>query len=109
MIDQQVSGEGTDVAEGPHTENVTGGLPTERLAQEAQNFLNAFAEKALVSIGEKLGETTDRLVEHIEHGGPGVKSAVAGLTSLAEGKSPLRAAMSAGVTGLKEKVKSLFK
>jgi hypothetical protein len=109
MIDQQVSGEGTDVAEGPHTENASGGLPTERLAHEAQNFLNAFAEKALASISDKLSETTGRLVEYVEHGGPGVKSALAGATSLAEGKSPLRAAMSAGVTGLKEKVKQLFK
>ncbi|GAA2405436.1 hypothetical protein GCM10010191_11600 [Actinomadura vinacea] len=87
---------------------LTEGLPTERLAQEAQNFLNALAERALLSISDKLSESTDQLVDHLEQGGPGIKSAVSGLTALVAGKSPFRAAASAGATGLKEKVKKMF-
>jgi polyketide cyclase/dehydrase/lipid transport protein len=105
MSDRRGSAGGTGVIEElPTTER----LPTERLAQEAQNFLDALAEKALASISERLGDSTDRLIDYLEHGGPGVKSAVSGVRSLAAGKSPFRAAMSAGFTGLKEQVKQMF-
>lgn len=77
-------------------------LPTERLAQEAQNFLNALAEKALESISERLGQTTDQLVDYMEHGGPGIKSGISGLTALAAAKSPFRAAVNVGATRFKE-------
>jgi uncharacterized membrane protein len=62
----------------------------------------------VTSIGEKLGETTERLTDYLEHGGPGIKSALSGVRALAAGKSPFRAALSAGATGLKEQVKQLF-
>jgi uncharacterized membrane protein len=104
MTDRRGPAGGTGVAERLPTEQ----LPTERLAREAQNFLDALADKALASITERLGESTDRLVDFLEHGGPGIKSAVSGVRALAAGKSPFRAAMSAGVTGLKEQVKQIF-
>ncbi|MGH3388164.1 MAG: SRPBCC family protein [Actinomadura sp.] len=104
MTDRQGLAGGTGVTERLPTDR----LPTERLSQEVQNFLDALAEKALASIGERLGESTDRLVDYLEHGGPGIKSAISGVRSLAAGKSPFRAAMSAGATGLKEQVKHLF-
>ena len=89
-------------------------LPTQRLAQEAKNVLQAFAERVLSSVGDKVtgkvNEFSQGLLEKVggEDAGPGVKAAVAGLTALTEGKSPMRAALSAGATGLKEKVKKFF-
>jgi uncharacterized membrane protein len=95
---------------------VTEGLPTERLAQEAKNLLEAFAQKALAAVGQKVTETTRGLLEKAQSadgGGPGVQAAVSGVQALTEGKSPLRAALGAGATGLKEglkgKIKQLFK
>jgi uncharacterized membrane protein len=99
MTDQQGPVGGTDMTER---------LPTERLAQEAQNFLNAFAEKALASISERLSQTTDQLVGYMEHGGPGIKSGISGPTALAAGKAPSRAAVNGGAAGFKEKVKQMF-
>jgi uncharacterized membrane protein len=95
---------------------LTEGLPTQRLAQEAKNLLEMFAQRALASVGakvsEKVGEATHGLLDKVggqDGGGPGVKAAVSGLTALTEGKGPFRAALGAGATGLKEKVKQLFK
>jgi uncharacterized membrane protein len=85
-----------------------GALPTQRLAREAQNLLSATAEKALVSATGRLGDTAERVIDRLEHGSPGTKSALSGVKALAQGKSPLRAAVSAGGTGLKEKVKQMF-
>jgi uncharacterized membrane protein len=93
---------------------LTEGLPTNRLAREAKNFLEAFAERALASVGgmvtQKVSEATSGLLAQVgEQGGPGVKAAVSGVTALAEGKSPARAALGAGMTGIKEKIKQIFK
>src|SRR5256885_3759579 len=83
-------------------------LPTKRLAKEAQNLLNAVAERALTSVTDRLGGTAERLIDRLEHGGPGVKSAMSGAKALAAGKSPFRAALSAGKTGMAEKIKQVF-
>jgi uncharacterized membrane protein len=90
--------------------------PTQRLTEEARGLLEAFADKALASITEKVSdkvtETTQHLLEKIESGenaSPGVKAAVSGVRALTEGKGPLRAALGAGATGLKEKAKQLLK
>src|SRR4051794_676872 len=90
-------------------------LPTQRLAQEAKSLLEAFAERVLASVGEKVTDKVNdfsrTLLTKIDSeggGGPGVKAAISGLTALTEGKSPVRAALGAGATGLKEKVKQFF-
>jgi len=83
-------------------------LPTERLAKEGQNLLNALAERALTSVTDRLGDSAERLIDRLEHGGPGTKSALSGAKALATGKSPFRAALSAGKTGVAEKIKQLF-
>jgi uncharacterized membrane protein len=97
---------GTTVAEG---------LPTEGRDPEAKGVLGTFAEKALSSVGDKVtqkvGDTTRGLLEKAEGedgGGPGVKAAISGAKALNEGKGLGRAALSAGATGLKEKVKQIF-
>ena len=99
MTDRHQSAKGTGATEG---------LPTERLKQEAQNLLGAVAERALLSASDKIDRVTHRLAERIDEGGPGMTSAVGGITALAKGKSPARAAVGAGAAGLKEKAKSMF-
>jgi uncharacterized membrane protein len=90
-------------------------LPTQRLAQEAKNLLQAFAEKMLASVGEKVSdkvnEVSQGLLEKAEGaggGGPGVKAAFSGVKALTEGKGPMRAMLGAAGTGIKEKVKGFF-
>jgi uncharacterized membrane protein len=94
---------------------LTEALPTQRLAQEAKSLLEAFAERVLSSVGDKVSDKVNEfshgLLEKVGGeggGGPGVKAAVSGLTALSEGKSPMRAALGAGLTGVKEKVKKFF-
>src|SRR4051812_24149571 len=100
---ERVEREGAGLAEG---------LPTQRLAQEAKSLLEAFAERILSSVGQKISDKVSEVGHGLlekaggeDGGGPGVKAAVSGVTALAEGKSPVRAVLGAGATGLKEKVK----
>jgi uncharacterized membrane protein len=91
-------------------------LPMQRLVQEVKSLLEAFAERMLSAVGDKVTDKVDDLshglLEKVESeggGGPGVKAAVSGVKALAEGKSPVRAVLGAGMTGLKEGVKKLFR
>jgi uncharacterized membrane protein len=100
---------------GKESADLTEALPTQRLAQEAKSLLEAFAEKILASVGDKVSDKVNEfssgLLEKVGGeggGGPGVKAAVSGLTALTQGKGPVRAALGAGATGLKEKVKKFF-
>jgi uncharacterized membrane protein len=100
---------------GKESAHLTEGLPTHRLGREAKSLLEAFAERVLESVGEKVSAKVDEfsheLLEKVESedgGGPGVKAAISGVKALNEGKGPVRAAMSAAGTGLKEKVKKFF-
>jgi Polyketide cyclase / dehydrase and lipid transport len=90
-------------------------LPMQRLAQEAKNLLEAFAEKILASVSEKVSDKVNEVSSGLAEkagsggdGGPGIKAAFSGVKSLTEGKSPFRAILGAGATGLKEKVKGIF-
>jgi hypothetical protein len=92
---------------GKESAELTEALPTQRLAQEAKSLLEAFAERMLASVGDKVSskvnEFSHGLLEKVgseDGGGPGVKAAVSGLTALTEGKGPMRAALGAGVTGV---------
>lgn len=100
---------------GGESADPAGGLNTQRLAREARSLLEAFAERALTSVGDKashkVNEFSRGLLQRVggeDGGGPGVKAAVSALTALTEGKGPARAVLGAGVAGLKEKVKSMF-
>jgi uncharacterized membrane protein len=105
----------TDEDLGKESAELTEALPTQRLAQEAKSLLEAFAERVLASVGDKVSskvnEFSHGLLDKVggeDGGGPGVKAAVSGLTALSEGKGPMRAALGAGMTGIKEKVKKFF-
>src|SRR3569833_1216749 len=100
---------------GKESADLTEELPTQRLAQEAKSLLQAFAEKILASVGDKVSEKVNEVGQGLlekagnqDGGGPGVKAAVSGVKALTEGKGPVRAVLGAAGTGIKEKVKGFF-
>ncbi|MEW2287711.1 SRPBCC family protein [Streptomyces sp. NPDC047841] len=77
----------------------------DRLKEEAQEYLNAQAQRLLTGIGRKLGETTGKLNDIAEGKSPGfAKLALEGGRKLAEGKGPLRSAVELGASHAKDKV-----
>jgi uncharacterized membrane protein len=86
-------------------------LPTDRLRGEVQNLVGALGDRALETVRDKVSGVTERLTNYAEQGGGGGSSligAVTGARELAEGKSPGRAVLGAGMATVKEKVKNLF-
>ncbi|QWB22053.1 MULTISPECIES: SRPBCC family protein [Streptomyces] len=82
----------------------------DRLKAELQEYLAAQATRMLTGVGRKLGETTGKLNDIAEGNSPGfAKLALDGGKKLAEGKSPLRAALETGGSRLKDKVTGAFK
>ncbi|MFF0199692.1 SRPBCC family protein [Streptomyces sp. NPDC005017] len=82
----------------------------ERLKAEVQEYLAAQAQRMLVGAGRKLGETTVKLNDIAEGKSPGLaKLALDGGRKLAEGKSPLRAALETGATHMKDKAVDALK
>jgi hypothetical protein len=67
-------------------------------------------DKALSSVRDAVRGVTERLNDYVEQGGggPGLMAAVSGAQKLSEGASPTRALLSAGGTGLKQKIGNLF-
>jgi uncharacterized membrane protein len=89
------------------TGRVTEALPTsDLLKHEIQALLTALGERAVKSAMQKVTAATGRLTDYAEGGGgPGLMAAVTGAKKLTEGKSPLKAVVGGGVSGMKEKVK----
>ncbi|MDX2938249.1 SRPBCC family protein [Streptomyces ipomoeae] len=78
----------------------------DRLKEEVQQYFAAQAERLLVGVGRKLGETTGKLNDIAEGNSPGfAKLVLDGGRKLAEGKSPLRSALELGASRAKDKVK----
>jgi uncharacterized membrane protein len=83
---------------------------TDRLKGEVGNLVGALSNRAVTSLLDKVEGTTGRLNEYVEGGaGPGLVAAVTGAKGLAEGKSPARSVLGAGMTGVKEKISGLFR
>lgn len=82
-----------------------GQLPLEPLKAGAKALLMSAGERAAGFVGDKAEEMAQRLTESAEHGGAGLMAAVTGTKELAEGGSPVKSAMKAGLAGIKEKVK----
>ncbi|GAA4253583.1 SRPBCC family protein [Dactylosporangium darangshiense] len=77
--------------------------------EDLRDLASAAGKRALSSAGRKVGSVTDRLGGLAGgEGGPGLSAAVTGVQKMAEGKSPMRAAFSGGLSGVKEKVKGMF-
>jgi hypothetical protein len=82
----------------------------DRLKAELQEYVSAQAQRMLVGVGRKLGETTGKLNDIAEGNSPGfAKLALDGGRKLAEGKGPVRSAVELGVSNAKDKVVGAFK
>lgn len=79
-------------------------LPTDRLIQAGQALLTAVGQRAVSAVSDKVEQATERLADYAENGGTGLAAALTGAQSLAQGKSPLRAALAAGVSGSAGKI-----
>jgi hypothetical protein len=77
----------------------------DRLKEEAQRYLQVRAEKALSGLGERLGQSLERLGDPAGGTGGLLGSLTEGGKALAEGRSPAKAALKAGSSQLKDKVK----
>lgn len=83
----------------------TGELPVGKLGDAVQDLMGALAERAVDSVSGKLTRLTGRLTDFAENGGPGLLAAATGSQKLASGASPVKAALGAGMTMMKEKTK----
>ncbi|GAA2366887.1 SRPBCC family protein [Dactylosporangium salmoneum] len=91
---------------------ITGGIG-EKIGQlvkdELQELAKAAGRQAIETAGRKVGSLTEHLTEYAsKSGSPKLSAAAAGAEQLAEGHSPVRAALSGGWAGLKQKVKGIF-
>ncbi|MER7588127.1 SRPBCC family protein [Micromonospora sp. NPDC127501] len=78
-----------------------------QLADEVRNLAGAIGDRAVSVVTERITGATGRLSEYARQGGgPGLIAAATGAQKLAEGGSPLKAMVHAGVAGGKEKVMS---
>ncbi|UNO44292.1 SRPBCC family protein [Streptomyces sp. MST-110588] len=83
-----------------------GNPAADRLKEEAAAFAAAQAQRLLISAGERLGRATVKLQDIADGKSPGfTQLAVKGGKKLAEGKGPLRAAVEAGASNVKDRIK----
>ncbi|MEB3371980.1 SRPBCC family protein [Saccharopolyspora mangrovi] len=85
--------------------SLTDELPLDRLKEAGQELLEAVVSRAVGSATGKVTDLTDRLTSVADNGGSGLTAALTGAKDLAEGKSPMKAALGAGIAGAKDKVK----
>ncbi|MEW2568021.1 SRPBCC family protein [Streptomyces sp. NPDC047070] len=82
----------------------------DRLKEEAQAYLAAQVQRALVGVGTKLGQTTGKLNDIASGDSPGfAKLALDGGRKLADGKGPMRTALELGAGKAKDGVVGAFK
>jgi uncharacterized membrane protein len=79
-------------------------LPLDSLKAGFQDLLASAGERATGYVTDKVDDMTERLTESANNGGAGLLAALTGGKKLAEGGSPVGSAVSAGLTGAKEKV-----
>jgi hypothetical protein len=88
--------------------NHTDAVPADALKDAGQKLLGLLVQRAAQAATERVGGLTDRLNVVSENGGQGLKAALGGDREDEDGESPVRSALSSGVGGLKEKIKSIF-
>ncbi|MGV9611067.1 SRPBCC family protein [Nocardia xishanensis] len=84
------------------------GTPQQHLQDSLRNLTETIAERALTNVADRVAGTADRLTNLAEGGGGTLLSALTGVEKLAEGKSPMSAAMSAGMDKLKNTATEKF-
>ncbi|MBE1534679.1 SRPBCC family protein [Actinomadura algeriensis] len=86
----------------------TDDLPLDQFKKASQDLARAAMTRALSNANSRIRDLTGRLGETAgDGGGTGAKMFAAGAGEIAKGKSPLRAGLSAGMTGAKEKAKDV--
>lgn len=76
------------------------------LAGELRELASALGERMASTVGDRVGGLTERLNTYAERGGdPNALAMTAGVKKLTEGRSPLRAAVSAGIAGGRAKLR----
>jgi uncharacterized membrane protein len=80
---------------------------TDELGEEFQHLISALAERVLSSATQRIGGMSDKLSDIAEGGGGGVKGIAKAGEKVAEGKSPLKAGLSAAGESVKSKVGQL--
>ncbi|MGW7264583.1 SRPBCC family protein [Streptomyces sp. NPDC054842] len=105
-----VLGSATKKAKDNPVTSVVKSEAADRLKSEVQEYLAAQAQRMLVGVGQKLGQTTVKLNDIAEGNSPGfAKLALDGGRKLAEGKGPLRSAVELGAGRAKDNVVGAFK
>jgi uncharacterized membrane protein len=83
--------------------------PMGRIKTEVGGLAGALADRAVSHALDTVQGATGRLTGYAEGGGgPGLVSALTGAKNLAEGKSPTRSLLGAGMAGLKQKAAGMF-
>src|SRR5258705_5617980 len=91
-----------------HTNGI-GAQLADVVARDLRELVSAAGKRVVDRAGKQVGSVTDRLADYASGaGGAGLSAAATGAKKMAEGKSPLRAALSGGLAGVKEKAKGLF-
>lgn len=72
------------------------------LQESLQNLAGTVAQRAMSSVSNRLSGATERLTDYAEGGGGGLLSAVTGVEKMG---SPIKSALSAGLSNATEKVK----
>ncbi|WFF01776.1 SRPBCC family protein [Micromonospora sp. WMMD964] len=79
----------------------------DQLVGEVRNLAGAIGERAMSAVTDRITGATGRLSDYARQGGgPGLIAAATGAQKLAQGDSPVKAMVHAGVAGGKEKVMS---
>jgi len=84
--------------------------PSEQLQDALQELTDTMVQRAVISASKRLSGASGRLTDYAQSGGGGgLLAAVTGIDKLASGKSPIKAALSAGLAGAKGTVKEAVK
>jgi uncharacterized membrane protein len=84
------------------------GAPTGELKGAVSELLGTVGQRVAGKVADRVSSTAERLTDYAAGEGGDLKSALTGATKLAEGKSPARAGLSAGLSKIKDKVKGMF-
>src|SRR5262245_35185334 len=91
---------------GRATQPVENLSPSEVLQAALQQLAGTLTQRAVLKMSDRLGGATDRLADYaLSGGGGGLLSAVTGVDKLSSGASPIKAAVSSGLAGAKDKLK----
>lgn len=100
----------TDRAKGGPLADAAQSAAADRLKAEVQEYLAVQAQRLLVGVGHKAGETTLRLNDIAEGRSPGLaRLALDGGRKLAEGKGPMRSALELGAGRARDSAIDAFK